>query len=702
MIQVFIVQFFSFVGESFMRKLSSFIPAVLLTLIFSIITGCGGGGNNNKPPSTTPPPPLTYTVTFNSNGGSAIQPATVNPGDTISEPATPTRTEYDFEGWFSNSGLTNLFSFSSPITGNITLYAKWIKTISNPSQLYDVRNNLAGDYRLKADISLAAYTNWVPIGKFGTPFTGKIDGNGYKITHLSINDTTEDYAGLFGAVNGGTITNLAMENVSIIGGVYTGAVAGYMENSIITDCYSTGSIASSSVVYAYSGGIVGYIYNSIIADSYSEGDIGSSSSSSISVHSGGIAGYMFAGTIKNSYSTGNITSYSEVLYEHSDPSPSSGGIAGTVYSGTITDSHSTGDIVSSFSSGGIAGFAWNSEITNSNSTGVISASNYSGGIAGVARENSTITDCYSTGNIASSATADPVPNYNTSYSGGIAGFTWKSAISNCYSTGNITSSPTSNSYSGGITGEILTGTITNCYSTGSVISTTSSSDSITFSGGIAGFALDSVISSCYSAANIISSLLASPAYAYSGGITGELVDSKVINCYSTGDVVSSSFPPSNSFTNQMPSGGITGIIRGDTALITSSYSTGNIYAGIQSIAGIAGYLDGGSITNCAAINKTINSADNYLVLPYVGRIVGQINYFVHISNNFALDAMEAPGTDFMPFENYRGIDKTDSELKERSTYENGLGWKFVDDGSGAAIWKMSDGGEYGYPILYWQ
>ena len=68
----------------------------------------------------------TYTFTFNSNGGSAVSNQTVayNSTATLPTPA-PTRTGYGFSGWCSDSLLTNAFSFSTPITATITLYAKW-------------------------------------------------------------------------------------------------------------------------------------------------------------------------------------------------------------------------------------------------------------------------------------------------------------------------------------------------------------------------------------------------------------------------------------------------------------------------------------------------------------------------------------------------------------------------------------------------
>jgi uncharacterized repeat protein (TIGR02543 family) len=67
----------------------------------------------------------TYTVSFNSTGGSAVSSQTVDYNATASQPTAPTRTGYTFSGWYADSGLTTAFVFSTPITSNITLYAKW-------------------------------------------------------------------------------------------------------------------------------------------------------------------------------------------------------------------------------------------------------------------------------------------------------------------------------------------------------------------------------------------------------------------------------------------------------------------------------------------------------------------------------------------------------------------------------------------------
>lgn len=68
---------------------------------------------------------VTYTVVFNSNGGSAVAAQIVVSGETATEPTAPTKESYTFAGWYSDAELTTAFSFSTTITANMTLYAKW-------------------------------------------------------------------------------------------------------------------------------------------------------------------------------------------------------------------------------------------------------------------------------------------------------------------------------------------------------------------------------------------------------------------------------------------------------------------------------------------------------------------------------------------------------------------------------------------------
>ena len=79
-----------------------------------------------------------YTVTFNSNGGSAVSSQTINSGAKATKPTNPTREGYIFVEWQLNGSA---FNFNTVITNNITLTAKWEQ---NAVQKYTVTFNSNG------------------------------------------------------------------------------------------------------------------------------------------------------------------------------------------------------------------------------------------------------------------------------------------------------------------------------------------------------------------------------------------------------------------------------------------------------------------------------------------------------------------------------------------------------------------------------
>ena len=68
---------------------------------------------------------LYKTVTFNSNGGSSVAAQTVDNGGKATKPSDPTKSGYTFDGWYTDSACTKAYDFSSAVTSDITLYAKW-------------------------------------------------------------------------------------------------------------------------------------------------------------------------------------------------------------------------------------------------------------------------------------------------------------------------------------------------------------------------------------------------------------------------------------------------------------------------------------------------------------------------------------------------------------------------------------------------
>ena len=68
----------------------------------------------------------TYTVSFDVQGhGTAPTAQTVEQGSTATRPADPTATGWTFGGWYREAACTNAYDFSTPVTADLTLYAKW-------------------------------------------------------------------------------------------------------------------------------------------------------------------------------------------------------------------------------------------------------------------------------------------------------------------------------------------------------------------------------------------------------------------------------------------------------------------------------------------------------------------------------------------------------------------------------------------------
>ena len=71
-----------------------------------------------------------YTVSFDSKGGTKVDSQIVEHGSTATKPRNPHRNDYTFKGWYLDG---KKFDFSTPITGDITLVARWATKTSGGS-----------------------------------------------------------------------------------------------------------------------------------------------------------------------------------------------------------------------------------------------------------------------------------------------------------------------------------------------------------------------------------------------------------------------------------------------------------------------------------------------------------------------------------------------------------------------------------------
>lgn len=105
---------------------------------------------------------------------------------------------------------------------------------------------------------------WNPIGKDkNSYFSGTYDGGGYVISNLSYNNNTQSNVGLFGYINGATLTKITIASGSIYGAGAVGGICGYAVNSTISFCTNVATIYGKM---EQNGGICGYMENSTITD----------------------------------------------------------------------------------------------------------------------------------------------------------------------------------------------------------------------------------------------------------------------------------------------------------------------------------------------------------------------------------------------------------------------------------------------------
>ena len=134
-----------------------------------------------------------YTVTFDSNGGSAVTAQSIEAGQKATKPTDPTKDGYDFKGWILSGSA---YDFNTAVNGNITLVATWEQQQVVPTT-YTVSFAANGGTGTMADVTGISGEYTLPENGFTAP-DGKqfkawsVDGNekavGDKITVTA--DTT--------------------------------------------------------------------------------------------------------------------------------------------------------------------------------------------------------------------------------------------------------------------------------------------------------------------------------------------------------------------------------------------------------------------------------------------------------------------------------------------------------------------------------
>ena len=77
-----------------------------------------------------------HTLTFETNGGSAIDPVTVRHGNAVARPTDPTKDKYTFIGWYVDPEFTEEYDFATVLEADKTIYAKFELTSTPIGDIY--------------------------------------------------------------------------------------------------------------------------------------------------------------------------------------------------------------------------------------------------------------------------------------------------------------------------------------------------------------------------------------------------------------------------------------------------------------------------------------------------------------------------------------------------------------------------------------
>jgi uncharacterized repeat protein (TIGR02543 family) len=152
-----------------------------------------------------------YPVTFDTAGGSAVDPQSVAYNTTATRPDAPTKQGWRFDGWFTSAEGATAYDFTgTPITAATTIYAHWTR-ISNPVT-FDTNGGSAnpatqtvvwaGTASAPADPTRAGWTflGWFA-GDTAYDFTTPVTGPVALVAHWSQNMVTVSFDTNGGSIN---------------------------------------------------------------------------------------------------------------------------------------------------------------------------------------------------------------------------------------------------------------------------------------------------------------------------------------------------------------------------------------------------------------------------------------------------------------------------------------------------------------------
>ncbi|WP_282037494.1 GLUG motif-containing protein [Saccharicrinis aurantiacus] len=360
-------------------------------------------------------------------------------GDEVTLTAT-TEPGYEFDGWYiGEDKVSEEAIFTATISETAIYVAKHSRpevgfsggngSALNPykiatledlnilaNRIEDFRQNsfiLINDIDASASAAMQNGLGFRPIGaKIGNQsvaFNGSIDGDGYAISNLTINNPDETNLGFFRTFSG-SVSNLTFKDCNIIGEAYVGIIAG-QNSGTITNCTVIG------------GSVTG------------------------ETHVGGVTGDLpYSGKTYFSSVDGTVVIGTNKV----------GGFAGN-NSGIVSSSSAKAIVTGSEEVGGFIGYLKGS-IKRSSASSTVNGAYKVGGFIGSTTNGATIEKSYANSNV---TVKDNGGENHGTVAGGFVGYLYYGTINDCYAVGSLTALDKAAGFAGFATNRL---TVNNCYS----------------------------------------------------------------------------------------------------------------------------------------------------------------------------------------------------------------------------------------------
>lgn len=197
------------------------------------------------------------------------------------------------------------------VQGRRNFYSGGEGSASNPFVLKTRDDMLAlavtsGDWEpdcyfvMDADIEVGAFAG---IGSKGSPFKAHFDGRGHELSGVVIDgsEVMGTATGVFNAIDGASVRNLAVSNADVKGTTFTGALVGLAISGSVSACYTSGSVEGSSIC---TGGLIGENVGAAVSDCYSTASVSNPGDYAV----GGLVGKN-KGSVKNTFASGVVKGF---------------------------------------------------------------------------------------------------------------------------------------------------------------------------------------------------------------------------------------------------------------------------------------------------------------------------------------------------------------------------------------------------------